>query len=1108
MFWTSLEIACLDLARMLVEFALTWLVQSTLLIGSGLFLAWVLCRFGAAAQSIVYRGTLAAVVLCPIFSWFLSTAGINGYAFTTPAAWSPPSREAKAEPTPRADAATTEASAPSAPFPVSPLGSRNAAGRPIAFANHSTTPVDAPQKTGNAASPGSLDQGAAETFDQLAGATPTAEPAQRVVITPWGFAAIVLCLLWISISGVCAVRLVLAWRRLDRIRQSAIPADEAAIRVCRELSHRLGIAAPPVLLTPFAPGPCLTGWPTAAILLPDSNDPRSLGDVLTHELAHLVRGDVPWNLLRRSMMALFFFQPLLWHLSRRIDSTAEEVCDDWVVEHGHDRAAYALRLVETAEFAGTPMSMTGIAMFAHRSMLAQRVTRIMDCSRKLSTQTSRPLMVAILALLGMSAMALGLVQAAPRNSSIDPATGSSSNPEVLLPLLSQSQPGEAPNFFAEDKTLPSMEKDGEESIVRGQVRTPEGKPVAGAKISVRRHYYTAAAEWSPVATGVADANGKFELKYRNLASDGLGSDPFTIAAEAEGYGPQWESLAQIKPSTNLELKLPLEYPIKGRIVDLQGKPVGGVAIRLAGVSCPKPGENLDPWIAAVKSGAIRNGTSQKLGGALPAIHDSVAGTVHSEKDGRFTIRGVGAERVAEIELRHEKLAYQRLTVATRAMAPMSRNLWFHSGPDKPPTKDTVYGGDFTFPAAPTRVLEGTVRDAKTGRPIAGLDIETDHIAGSTYYPKNLLRTKTDEQGRYRLVGLPQGNGPLLADFNVLRLLPTGEIPYLMRMVTVPPSQGPGPQTLDLTLGQGIWISGRVTEKGTGKPVRARIQYLPYLDNPHTRNRPEFHDDGNMDGEQDWIVSDKEGKYRIPGLPGRAIVTALAPGAKFITGAGANEIEGMDQHGQFPTFRAPAQASAQLFHALKSIDLPPEATNAHCDLVVDSGVSTRLTILDEQGQPLSGCKIDFGESESSKTGELLITNLAPNEARELFLFHEERNLGKIVKIVWKDNAPLPMTAKLEKCATVKGKLTDLDGVPFKPLQLSPHPSGITQFRYVDGMLFTKPDGTFEFPHLPTGCAHYAFSAMGEGIEFAMIAEKVVIQAGQTIDLGTLKFKRMK
>ncbi len=1108
--WLSAEIACLELARALADFALTWLAQSTLLILAGLTLGWAFSRWGAAAQSIVYRATLAALVLCPSFSWFLWASGITGYSLPLPPTWTRPVPDnAPVLASPVVSPSWVESSASSSHFRAPAMDQEVRGGNAVTSTDPTASRFDPSQIPGHSENPGAASAIAPAASHDLHGSTPGPAPMLPVSITPWGYVAGAFSLLWLAISAACCIRLALAWRWLARIRQTAIPADEATFQVCRELAHRLGVTAPPVLVTPFIPGPCLTGWRHPAILLPDSTDPRPLGDVLTHELAHLVRGDVAWHLLRTAMTSLFFFQPLLGYLSRRIEMTAEEVCDDWVVQQGHDRAEYALRLVETAEFAGVPMTTASVAMIAHRSILARRVVRILDRSRMLSTGTSRPLMVLILAVLGVGALAMGLVQAAPRNPSPASAIPGDRVADAASPGLSHlAESGESANPLAMDQALPSKEQKGDEFLIRGLVRTPEGKPASGAKISIRRNYWSAAVPWTPVATGTADSNGKFELRYRNSAEDRFGSDAYTLAAQATGYGVQWAYLHEIKPNQPLVINLVPEYPIKGRIVDLQGKPIAGVGVMLMDVRRPKPGENLDPWIAAVKSGAIRNGTSQKLGSAVPGIQEESSTVVQSDKDGRFTIHGVGAEHVAEIELRGDFIAYQRLCVATRAMAPLSRNLWFHSGPGKPPTKDTVYGGNFSFPAAPTRVVEGTVRDAKTGKPIAGVEIESDHLAGSNFFPQNVVRAKTDADGRYRLVGLPQGAGPHLADFNVIQLLPAGDIPYLMRRVTVPSSQGPGPQTLDLTLGQGIWITGRVTEKGTGEPVRARIRYLPFLDNPHTRNRSEFHPDGNMDGDENWIVSDREGKYRIPGLPGRAIVAVRAQGEKFITGVGASEIGGMDQYGQFSTYRAPAQASARFFHALKQIEPLQETTIATCDFELDPGATARWTILDDQGQPLAGCKIDFGPRESSKAGELEVTHLAPNEARDLFLFHEERNLGKIVKTAWKEGVPLPMTVKLEKCATVKGRVTDLDGVPFKPLQLAPHPSGITQFHYVDGMLFTKPDGTFEFPHLPTGCAHYAFGAMGEGIEFAMIAEKVVIQAGQTIDLGTLKFKRMK
>ncbi len=1089
MFSPSLEIAFLEVARVIAGFALTWLVQSTLIILTGLTLAWVLSRWGAAAQSIVYRATLAAIVLCPFFSWFLAASGVTGYSLTLPQTWNRPVPNGITVLAPPIAASSLIQSTFPRPDQRGSASDREiGTGRPAAstgnLANQSDSQHD-PARPANSVSAGVSTN--APSHD-LQGFTREVQPARPISITAWGYAAGAFSLLWFAYSGVCCVRLAHSWRRLARIRQTAIPADEATSHACKDLSGRMGIAAPAVLLTPFVPGPCLTGWRKPAILLPEENDPPSIGNVLTHELAHLVRGDVPWHHLRMSMTSLFFFQPLLGYLSRRIEMTAEEVCDDWVVEFGHDRAEYAHRLVTTAESAGVSMATVGVAMIAHRSILARRVTRILDRSRLLSTGTSRTLMTVILAIIGISALAIGLVQAAPRSS----LPSQSKNDEVSIPST-------------ERKTLPSKENHQGKLIVRGRVRTPEGKPAAGARISVRRQYRTSAVQWAPVGTAVSDQDGKFELKYRECDEDSFGSTAIEIAAEADGYGTQWADLQEIGRMQELVLNLVPEYPIKGRIIDLQGKPVEGVNVTLLSLACPKFNENLDRWIAAVKSGAMRDDTFYMLGMSLPGIQENGEAAIRTDEDGRFTLRGVGAERVAEIELRHDTIAYQRLTVATRAMAPLSRNLSPPTGLDKPPIKDTVYGKDFTFPAAPTRAIEGTVRDAKTGNPIAGVEIASDHLAGALFHPQNRLRTKTDAQGRYRLAGLPLGNGPHKADFNVLKFFPTGDIPYLMRTVTIPSGRGPGPQSLDLALGQGIWISGRVTEKGTGKPVQACIQYFPFRDNPNTLNRPEFHRNGDMDGDPYRIIADQEGKYRIAGLPGRAIVTAYAPGKIFNWGEGASEISGM-KDGMFRTYASPSPANIKSSHALKEINLPQGATKGTCDIALDAGMTARLTILDELGQPLAGCKIAAREGESSKTGELEVKNQWPDSHGECFIFHGERNLGKIVKIAWKDNAPVPMTVKLEKCAKVKGRLTDQDGAPFKSLQIWTHSSGGGIFTLQDGgMVFSKPDGTFELPHIPTGCSHFAFLAVGEGFKAATIAKNVAIQAGHTIDLGTLKIE---
>ena len=148
----------------------------------------------------------------------------------------------------------------------------------------------------------------------------------------------------------------------------------------------MGLVTPPVRHTPFLPSPCLAGLFHPDVLLPEADMAGSLHDVLIHELAHFRRFDVHWNLLRRATTCFFWFQPLVWVLSRQMEITAEEVCDDVVVEFGGNRAEYAQRLLDVAEFSAVSMSSAAVAMVSFRLMLERRVTRIMDSSRSLSTE--------------------------------------------------------------------------------------------------------------------------------------------------------------------------------------------------------------------------------------------------------------------------------------------------------------------------------------------------------------------------------------------------------------------------------------------------------------------------------------------------------------------------------------------------------------------------------------------------------------------------------------------------------------------------------------------------------------------------------------------------
>ena len=57
----------------------------------------------------------------------------------------------------------------------------------------------------------------------------------------------------------------------------------------------------------------------------------------------------------------------------------------------------------------------------------------------------------------------------------------------------------------------------------------------------------------------------------------------------------------------------------------------------------------------------------------------------------------------------------------------------------------------------TRPVVGVVRDKDSGEPLAGVIVQSYLFGGADDY-NGTVRTATDKEGRYRLVGLPKGEG--------------------------------------------------------------------------------------------------------------------------------------------------------------------------------------------------------------------------------------------------------------------------------------------------------------------------------------------------------------
>ena len=848
--------------------ALTWFVQSSVLLAFGLVLGRLFKRYGPAVQSGVYRTTLLAVMVCPLASGLLARAGFEGLAIR----FALPERrgnvrqpENASAPVLAAELAVQVPEAALATEPMSPAST---------LPPSAILPIKAPESPAAVTEPRRIPDDASRT-DLL-----TALPA-------W------ILLAWLAGSGYLAVRFLVGQRRMSKVRAAAFPVGHDVLELCRETAARLRVTMPEVLRSPFLFSPCLDGLRRPVILLPEDVS-HNLRETFVHELAHLVRHDGLWNLLRCCTSAALWVQPLLWVLSRRLEATAEEVCDDYVVQFGADRTRYADHLLQLAGRALPPVAPASVGMISLRSMLAQRVVRILDTSRSLSTRAGKPAVAAMFTLGLAGTVLAGLL-------------GSGG---VKHEALAQSSTKEA-----EVKAKPK------DKTIRGQVVGPDGRPVPGATVIASRvrpgtvpdgvgdSFYNRRPH--ELIRKTADQQGRFELAFEPTSTDSEQADEednSMVLAKAPGFG-----LGLLLKDSRVRLSEG-DVPINGRIVDLEGRPVAGVKVRIIHLYLLSPEARRE---ADARSGPYKFPGARSLGlDGEPAL----PGGIVTDADGRFRIEGLGRDTMASLEISGQKTALKQVEVLARVMertAGVPRHAEF-VGFAEPGT----YGANCTIAVEPSRPIEGLVRDAETRRPIPGAVVTLHQLSGSLIALDGTVLTQTDAQGRYRLTGLPKAR----SGGHKLAVYPPLDQPYFItRDLEFAASPGLDPVTHDIALKRGVSITGKITDLKTGKPVQAAVDYFPLLSNIHARDYPNF--DPRITASvaiKTRYRTDREGRFQIPGLPGLGVVTAHTDDRSYRVGVGAETIAGRTDQDQLPTYD---HIYPSMYQGLKAVNVPEGARNS-------------------------------------------------------------------------------------------------------------------------------------------------------------------------------------
>lgn len=666
-------------------------------------------------------------------------------------------------------------------------------------------------------------------------------------------------------------------------------------------------------------------------------------------------------------------------------------------------------------------------------------------------------------------------------------------------------------------SAPPAEPAGEVTL-HGRVLLPDGKPASAVNVywlQLKKAEPPAKSEVWWLKRAVTDGEGRFQWTLEKTdARFGPANRPPIIAYQP-GLGIAGLAINRDDASAELTLRLVEEQPIRGRLIDTEGRPVVGASVKAPGIQSPRDG-GLDRFLDVWKR--QRHDANDLLDRPLSLGYPSLPGGLAATTDerGRFELTGAGAERLITLSVTAPGYMSEEIKVVTRKdfdaerfnAAVMADAPAFMRALGRIPR---LMGPAFDRVLEAELVIRGKVFTGADHKPVTG---------GSVSSPSGgprFVSAPLDSTGHFELRGVRRSSSvPLIVD-------PSGDL--LSRFLKF--DIAPGQTTLDVEVEvkEGIAVEGRVFDQATGQGVKSRVSYVPLPQN-HFLKQPDYDGAKSLGGN---TSTDDEGRFRRLVIPGSGVLLVqVHEGGPTINGKQVNRyrqanftdeesklvpitVDGDDR--MFTT-----SDNSLVFlggqNAVKVIDLKPDVKAATYDLAVDPGKTAQIKLEDEQGQPVTNAFTSgiadcwphtFRIAESACT----IYGLGADRPRRVCILHPELRLAASLTLTGDEVGPV--TVRLAEPASIKGRALDAEGEPLADAQVQinyAHRSASELRRFVElekGQVRTDREGRFRVDVVPGERFALDFRHDNHFYRAPLTDDQRTLKAAQRLELGDMKPK---